>query len=354
MQSVSLGYKGVSGPQAKGTSDMTMLGLDVSKATLAAALWQPEQAVGLEPVTNSPAGWDALRGQVAARLSAEQMGSLVVVLEPTGGYELGVALWAYEQGWQVALPNPRQVRDWARSQGRRAKTDRQDALVLAQYGAQQRWFPWQPLPEEVAALEELLRRRADLEGLLQRERNRQEHLVPRRGLPRAVPTSVERLIKALEEELAQIEQAIHDHLQQYPPLQQARTRLLSVPGLGQKNVLLVLVLLARWQSRTAGQGTSKGLVAYTGLDPQPNESGTSVQRQAGTSRMGEREVRRLLYMGALGASRGHNPLPTFYERLVGRGKAKKLALVAAARKLLTWAWAVYQAGTPFDATKFAA
>lgn len=182
---------------------MTTLGLDVSKAMLAAALWQPEQAVGLEPVTNSPAGWDALRGQVAARLSAEQMGSLVVVLEPTGGYELGVALWASEQGWQVALPNPRQVRDWARSQGRRAKTDRQDALLLAQYGAQQRWFPWQPLPEEVAALEELLRRRADLEGLLQRERNRQEHLVPRRGLPRAVPESVERLIKALEEELAQ-------------------------------------------------------------------------------------------------------------------------------------------------------
>lgn len=95
-------------------------------------------------------------------------------------------------------------------------------------------------------------------------------------------------------------------------------------------------------------------MAYTGLDPQPYESGTSVHRQAGISRMGQREVRRLLYMGALGASRGQNPLPTFYERLVGRGKAKKVALVAAARKLLTWAWAVYHSGTPFDATKFAA
>ena len=333
---------------------MPTLGIDVSKATLAAALWQQEQAVALEPVANTVAGWEALRGQVAARLWAEQMGGLVVVLEPTGGYEAGVALWAHEQGWQVCLPNPRQVRDWARSQGRRAKTDRQDALLLAQYGAQQPLHRWQPLPEEVGELEELLRRRADLEGLLQRERNRREHLSPRRGLHREVPRSVERVIKLLEDELGQIEQAIAEQLQQHPPLQQARTRLLSVPGIGPKNGLPILVLLARWHSRTAGHGTSKGLVAYAGLDPQPYESGTSVHRQAGISRMGEREVRRLLYMGALGALRGHNAVRAFYERLVGRGKPKKLALVAAARKLLTWAWAVFHSGTPFDATKVVA
>jgi transposase len=65
-------------------------------------------------------------------------------------------------------------------------------------------------------------------------------------------------------------------------------------------------------------------------------------------------VRRLLYMGALGASRGNIPLRSFYQRLIGRGKAKKLALVAAARKLLTWAWAVFHSGTPFDATKVVA
>lgn len=206
----------------------------------------------------------------------------------------------------------------------------------------------------MSELEGVRRRRADVEALLQQERNRREHLAPRPGLHRAVPESVERLIGVLEEELKQIEQAITDHLKQHPPMQQARTRLLSVPGIGQKNVLPVLVLCARWQSRTAGAGTSKGLVAYAGLDPQPYESGTSVHRRAGISRMGEREVRRLLYMGALGASRGNNPLRAFYQRLVGRGKAKKLALVAAARKLLTWAWAVFQSGTSFDAAKVTA
>lgn len=332
----------------------TTLGSDVSKATLALALWQGEQAIVVASVANTPTGWDALHQQVAARLSAEELGPLPVVLEPTGGYELGVALWAHQQGWQVSVPNPRQVRDWAKSQNIRAKTDRQDACLLARYGAQNPLARWQPLAQELSELEGLLRRRTDVETLLQQERNRREHLAPRPGLHAAVPQSVERLIGLLEDELKYIEQAITDHLKQHQALQQARTRLLSVPGLGQKNVLPVLVLLARWQTRTAGQGTSKGLVAYAGLDPQPYESGTSVHRRAGISRQGERTVRRLLYMGALGASRGNNPLRTFYQRLVGRGKAKKLALVASARKLLTWAWAVFQSGTPFDPAKVAA
>lgn len=111
---------------------MTTLGIDVSKETLAVALWQQDQAVVLEPVANTPAGWERLAEQVAARVPAEALSRLPVVLEPTGGYELAFALWAYQQGWQVSLPNPRQVRDWARSQGRRAKTDRQDAVLLAQ------------------------------------------------------------------------------------------------------------------------------------------------------------------------------------------------------------------------------
>jgi transposase len=66
--------------------------------------------------------------------------------------------------------------------------------------------------------------------------------------------------------------------------------------------------------------------------------------------MGNAEIRRLLYMGALGALRGQNPLHDFYVRLLGRGKAKKLALVAASRKLLTWAWAIFSTNTVWQPT----
>ncbi len=304
---------------------------------------------------NEPSGWADLRRAVAAQVDAAT--PVVVVMEPTGGYELGVALWAHAQvGWQVSLPNPRQVRDLARAQGRRAKTDRQDVLVLASYGAQAQPPIWHPLPSEVAELEQLLRRRNELDALLRAERNRQQHVTARAGLPgmpAAVPASVGRVIKAVEEELAELEREISEHLRTHPHLERLRARLLSVPGIGVRNVLPLVVLLFRWQVLTAGGGSAKGLTAYAGLDPQPYQSGRSVRRPAMISRQGERLMRRRLYMGALGALRGHNAVRAFYDRLVGRGKAKKLALVAAARKILVWAWAVFHSDTPFDAAKLA-
>ena len=115
----------------------------------------------------------------------------------------------------------------------------------------------------------------------------------------------------------------------------------------------LLVLLWRWHVLTEGQGSAKGLTAYVGLDPQPHDSGTSVHKPATISRLGDKVVRRRLFMGTLGGIRGRNPLRGFYERLVGRGKKKKVALVAATRKLLVWAWKVFQTQTVFAPTKVA-
>lgn len=300
---------------------------------------------------NRPAGWEQLERALRGRLSAEALATLEVVLEPTGGYELALALWASQRGWKVHQPNPARVREWARSQGRRAKTDRQDALVLAQYGAGRALPVWQPLPSEVSELEALLRRREDLAGLLQQERNRGQQVKVRPGMHQAVPKSLERVIGVLEEELAQIEQAIADHTARHAQMQQTCLLLRRVPGVGAKNVVPLFVLLARWQTLTGGQGSSRGLVALVGLDPQRYESGTRVSRRASISRQGDPRLRRSLYMGALGALRGDNPVRAFYQRLVGRGKAKKVALVAAMRKVLVWAWAVFHSGLPFDAAK---
>ena len=124
-----------------------------------------------------------------------------------------------------------------------------------------------------------------------------------------------------------------------------------MPGVGSRVVLPLLVACERYHALAGDQGTAKGMVAYVGLDPQPHESGTSVHHRALISRQGDRGLRARLYMGALGALRGENPLHAFYQRLVDRGKPKKLALVAAARKLLAWAWAVFSSGHSFDATK---
>ena len=137
-------------------------------------------------------------------------------------------------------------------------------------------------------------------------------------------------------------------------MQDEAQRLRAVPGVGAKNVLPLLVSCYRFHARTAGHGTAKGITAFVGLDPQPYDSGRSVHKPATISKMGNRDLRRLLYMGALGGVRGNNPLRPFYHQLVARGKAKKLALVAAARKILVWAWTLFIRKTQWNPSRFPA
>jgi transposase len=324
------------------------LGIDIAARSFTAALWTAGVATPLGTFPNTPAGF----AQLAARSALAAAPAIHLVLEPTGGYELPLAHFALQQGWQVSLPNPKQVRDFARSRGRRAKTDAQDAIILARLAAEGDPPVWHPLPPDVTELESLQRRKDDVEHLLRQERNRRQALAQRPHQHAAVPTSLDRIIGVLEDELASLERAIQEHLQQHARLATAAQRLRTVPGVGAKTVVPLLLLLWRWQVLTDGQGSAKGLTAYVGLDPQPYESGTSVHRASTISRMGDKTVRRRLFMGVLGGIRGRNPLRAFYERLVGRGKRKKVALVAAARKLLVWAWKVFQTQTVFDSAKF--
>jgi transposase len=326
------------------------LGVDVAKASLVAAVMAEAVAEGeqdLGQFANDASGFAALAERVSGRgVAGESVIHLVV--EPTGGYELALVAFAYEQGWQVSLPNPRQVRNWAKGTGQRAKNDRQDALLLARYGAACQPTAQPPLATEVSELDSLLKRRQDLEQMLHQEENRLQELAGRPGIAAAVEANLARVIEALQEARHEVEAAIEAHLQQYTPLQEEAKRLLALPGIGPKVVLPLLVLLHRWHNLTAGEGTGKGLTAFVGLDPQPYESGRSVRRRSTISKMGNAEARRLLYMGALSAVHGRNPLHVFYERLVGRGKARKLAVVAAARKLLTWAWVLFSHHTEWN------
>lgn len=320
------------------------LGVDMAKANFAAAV-NADGEVSLGEFSNDLTGFTALAAQVATYAPADVTH---LVVEPTGGYQLALVAFAYAQGWQVSLPNPRHVRNWAKGMGQRAKTDRQDALLLARYGAVCQPTAQAPLASEVSELDSLLKRRQDLEQMLQQEKNRLQETAGRPGMADAVSDSLAQVIAALQEALRQVEDAIANHLQQHAHLQQDAKRLLAMPGIGPKVVLPLLVTLHRWQTLTAGTGGTKGLTAFLGLDPKTHVSGRSVYRRPTISKMGNAEVRRLLYMGALSAVHGHNPLNIFYERLVGRGKPRKVAVVAAARKLLTWAWMLFSRQTTWD------
>lgn len=326
-------------------SQVLVVGVDMAKKDFAAASRVGQSEVELGKLDNDRKGFTALSEQLQKQCQKQGLPQIHLIIEATGGYEAALVAYAYEHHWQVSMPNPRQVRDWAKGVGYRVKTDRVDARILAHYGVERR-PPLRPqLALEVSQLDSLLKRRLDLEEALQKEETRLSELAGRPGLSPKVAESLQQVITALQEALKEIQAAIDELCQSHEPFQVNQKRLLAVPGVGPKIVLPLLVKLFQWQTLTSGQGAPKGhpqgLTAFLGLDPQPHESGRSVREHPGISKMGDRELRRLLYMGALGGVRGNNPLQPFYQRLVGRGKAKKLALVAAARKILVWSWTLF-------------
>jgi transposase len=318
-----------------------VVGVDIAKKDFAVAYRVGAVTVDLGKFDNNTEGYAALASRLAPACTEHGLHQIQVVLEATGGYEAALLAYAYAQGWGVSMPNPKKVRDWAKGVGYRVKTDRVDARILAHYGME-RQPPLRPqLAVEVTQLDSLLKRRLDLAQTLHQEQTRLSEMAGRPGLAPQVEESLRQVIEALTQALAGIEQAIAELTAKHEPFQLNLVRLLALPGVGPKVVLPLLVKLFQWHNLTSGEGEAAGLVAYIGLDPQPYESGRSVRKHAGISKMGDNEVRRLLYMGALGGVRGNNPLKPFYQRLVGRGKAKKVALVAAARKILVWAWTLF-------------
>ena len=342
------------------------VGVDVSKDSLDVAFWDEErdEAVYQGKFTNDKKGFQTIAQKIEHRRieigdtsedisgdTAETI-SIIMVMEPTGGYEQPFARFAIQSEWRVSLPNPYHVKQWAGSMGIRAKTDRHDARTLAHFAFSRKLHQWKPPPPEVEQLDHLLSRLDDMKDILRREKNRAHAYQYRTNTHRAATKNMKQTIAFLERHIIQINKAIREHLKAHPHLQQQRKLLLTISGVGEKNVLYILVIMHRWEALTDGEGDARSLVAYIGLDPQPHESGTSIRRRASISRQGNRKFRSRLYMSALGGIKGNNPLRIFYKRLVGRGKQKKVALVASARKILVWSWAVFRTNTPFDTTRF--
>ena len=328
------------------------VGIDVSMRQLDVAI-----ATSITPAppvahfANERKGWRKLACQLKQQVAQAQAEVVHLVLEPSGGYEAALVAFAYEQGWCVSLVNPWQVRRFIDGQGVRAKTDRIDALMLARFAATNQPEAQAPMDEGAAELDELMERRQDLEKLQQAERNRLAIIKRKPHTPRAVRRSIERTLRTLEEELQAIEEAIQAVLAQRHDLKAQRQLLQTIPAIGSKLSLEMLVLCHHFWAHTAGKGSGKQLVAFLGLDPKPHESGNA-KKHAAISHQGNSRLRAMLYCGALGGVSGNNPLKAWYHKLLAHGKPKKVALVACSRKVLTWVWALFTSDLPFDSTRF--
>jgi transposase len=310
-------------------------GIDVSKARLDVyLLLEMDRPAQQAQFDNTPTGYRHL----VKWLKRHTGGDGQLCLEATGVYGQAVTQYLYEQGIAVSVVNPARIKKYAESRLERHKTDQIDAKLIAIFCRKEAPDLWTPPPPELAALQALVRRRDDLLDLRQQERNRLEA-----AHDAAVRRSIEQHLHFIQTQIEQVEQAMHDHLDQHPDLKQQHDLLTSIPGLGD---ITACVLLAECRGITSFDNVRQ-LVAFAGLNPQQRQSGR-MNFTAGISRMGRKSIRSALYMPALSAMR-YNPLMVdFVERLRHNGLQGKQIVVAVMRKLIHLAYGVLKSGQPFD------
>lgn len=292
---------------------LIFVGIDVCKAQLDVAIRPTAQTLS---VTNDKAGIKALVKHL------EKLQPNLVVLESTGGLERQVMLALIGAEISVVMANPRQIRDFAKSTGQLAKTDRIDAAVLAHYAEAIRPKP-RPLPDQLTLeLRALTARRRQIIDMIVAEKN---HLVT---ASKVIKKRITAHITFLEQELDRADQDLDQFIGKNPTWKQNQDLLCSTPSIGPVSSRTLLAELP--ELGTIGR---KQISALVGLAPFPRDSGTLKGRR--TIWGGRASVRSALYMATLVATRFNPVIRDFYNRLKAKGKASKVALVASMRKLLT-------------------
>ena len=309
------------------------VGIDVAKAHVDVCVLGV--ASGVQRFANDADGHSAL---AAALLP---LGASLVVMEATGGYEAALACALQASGLPVAVLNPRQARDFARSMGRLAKTDAVDARMLAEMAAVlvhredlARFV--RPVADECQQwLAALVTRRRQLLAMLGSERQRLQ-ITPRKLHP-----SIEAIIAAIKAQLDDLEAQMMGHVREH--FSGLDGLLQSTSGIGPVASATLIAQLPE-----LGRLNRREIAALVGVAPMSNDSGNRKGRRRVQG--GRFEIRRVLYMATLTAARYNPVIRAFYERLKAAGKLPKVALVACMRKLLTMLNAMVRTGKPWDAS----
>ncbi len=322
---------------------MAVCGMEVSAQELVVALTGKKGEVVLQRFANTVAGHRTLLSTLTSGGKRVR-----VCMEATGMYGLDVALFlSGKEGVELMVANPRAVRHFAHAAMQRSKSDRLDARVLREFAARMKFQAWARPGENWLALWAIARRLQALTKQRTAEKNRQHAAGVSQAIPECVRRSVARTLRFLERESKQLREEALRCIASDARLRRRYELLRSVPGIGETSGIQILAeLLLLPEDRDVRQW-----VAYAGLDPREYSSGTSVRKYTRISKVGNRHLRCALYMPALVASRREPHLRGFYEELLARGKKKKQALMAVARKLLHAVFGMFRSDRPYDGAR---
>ncbi len=294
-------------------SPEVFVGIDVAKDKFDVHLWPEHKAFTFD---NTTAGIDALVERLAQHVVR------LVVIEATGRYERRVATALMDAGFEVAIVNPRQPRDFAKSTGQLAKTDMIDARILAHFGAVIGPRASERPSENQLFLDELVARRRQLVAMITMEKQRLEQAMHMK-LRRQIQYS----LKALDKQLSQVEAQMLELIERDDDWRQRYRLLISVPGVGQATATALIAELPE-----LGKLNRQCIAALVGVAPINRDSG----KQRGQRHIigGRQSVRNALYMATLTAHTWNPTIRAMAQRLSAAGKPFKVMMTACMRKLL--------------------
>lgn len=319
-------------------------GVDVSARELAVAVARGDRDADVISIANTAAG----HRQLLRHLLGKRQPRARVCLEASGNYSLDLCL-ALEADSRIELSvvNPRQARRFAESLGKRSKTDPVDARVLREYARRMPRQMWQRPTLAALKLRSIARTLDGLTKMGAQEKNRIHAVAASHALPAVVRQELMRHRRAIDKCRRKLESEALQLLAREPGLRRRFDLLDSMPGVATTSALMLLAEVAVLPATL----DARQWVAHAGLDPRQVKSGSSVEQKPRISKVGNRHLRRALYMPALVAVHKDPHLRSFYERLQAKGKTKMQALTAIMRKLLHGIHAMFDRDELFEGAK---
>lgn len=312
------------------TKDRKIYGIDISKDVFDVY----NDTRGHSQLKNDSSGFKSLLKSLPI--------SALVVMEATGYYHYRLAQFLHKNGVLVSVVNPLSVKRFIQMKLAKVKTDKSDAKSICEYGE----FNDVPLYNALTDVQsECLQLFRLLDNYVKKSTATKNkiHGEATLGIPsKTVYSSLKRDLKHLKKEISVLENRLLELVKQ--DQQHQLTLLQTIPGIGLKTALFLIVVTDGFKKfETASQ-----LCSYVGITPTIRESGSSVKGRSRISKVGNKKLRNLLFLAAFSACKYNKACKALFDRIVAKGKSKKLALIAVANKLLKQAFAIAKSGLPYD------
>ena len=266
----------------------------------------------------------------------------ICVMEATGYYHLKLAYYLLEQNHHVSVVNPLKIKRFIQMQLSKIKTDKSDSKMIQAYAVHSEphlWFGQSKTQQESLQLSRLLSIYVKQVTQLKNKIHGEEVL----GFPsKDVVRSLNRQLKSLKKEIQLLEAKLLKNVKS--EYQESLSLLKTIPGIGDKTALMLLVFTDGFHRFNS----SKELCSYAGITPVIRQSGTSVNGRPRMSKMGNPKLRNLLFMCSFNACKYNQACKALFDRIVAKGKSKKLALIAVCNKLLKQAFSIVKNRMPYD------